>query len=128
MVEADVNRWWKKQGFFNGNSLMVLRLKPLVIAVGLISWVNNYPLKAEEKIEIENEWIKGVSLDGLIKIQAVHYQDYQEHETSDIIAHTVAFGLTARVHEWSTARLSLLYEERLPEVLTPLEIDEAFIT
>jgi hypothetical protein len=104
---------------------MARRLKPLVIAVSLTSWVNNYPLKAEE---IENEWIKGVSLDGLIKIQAVHYQDYQEHESSDIIAHTVAFGLTAQVHEWSTARLSLLYEERLPEVLTPLEIDEAFIT
>lgn len=103
---------------------MAFRLRSLVVAVSLISWLNNSPLKAEA----ENEWIKGVSLDGLVKIQGVHHQDYQKHEASDIIAHTVALGLTARVHEWSTARLSLLYEERLQGVLTPLETDEAFIT
>jgi hypothetical protein len=103
---------------------MAFRLRSLVVAVSLISWINNFPLKAET----ENEWIKGVSLDGLVRIQGIHHQDYQEHEASDIIAHTVALGLTARVHEWSTARLSLLYEERLQGVLTPLETDEAFIT
>ncbi|NJO15999.1 MAG: LbtU family siderophore porin [Thioploca sp.] len=102
---------------------MIFRLRALVIAASLINWVNNHPLKAE--VENNNN---EVSLDGLVKIQGVYHQDYQKHEASDIIAHTVAFGLTARVHEWSTARLSLLYEERLPEVLTPLEIDEAFIT
>lgn len=110
--------------FFSENSSMTFRLRSLVVVVSLISGINNSLLKAET----ENEWIKGVSLDGLVKIQSVYHQDYQEHEASDIIAHTVALGLTARVHEWSTARLSLLYEERLPEVLTPLEIDEAFIT
>ncbi len=101
---------------------MASQFQSITIAASLLSLTTSHSLQAE------NEWIKGVSLDGLVTIQGVYNQDYQDNDASDVIVHTAALGLTAQVNEWSTARISLIYEERLKGVLTPFGVDEAFIT
>jgi len=94
-----------------------LKIKSIVIAASLISSVNTHLLAAEE-------WPTGVTVTGLVQIEARYNQDYDEVDASDFIVDELGVGIEAQVHKWATAQIVFLYEEGA----TPLEIDEAIIT
>lgn len=52
-----------------------------------------------------------VELSGLIEVEASKARDYADEDTSDVTLATVEIGLDARLSEWSSAHLLLLYEE-----------------
>lgn len=97
---------------------MTSRFKPLATAVGFLSLMNPTLSPAAN-----NDWIKGVSVDGLVEVEA-GYEKFGDEKQSDIVLATAALGFTGKVHEWSTVRLSFLYEQDV----TPLQIDESYIT
>lgn len=69
------------------------------------------------------EFMKGVSIDGRLEVEAGYHKDYEDHSHSDIILATAYLGLSATMNEWSQARLAFLYEENV----TDLQIDDAYI-
>lgn len=97
---------------------MLFRFKPIAVAAGLMGLVSSDVLMAE------NDWIKGVSVDGLLKIAAVYGNDYYEKDTSDIIVHTAILGINAQLNQWASGRFSYKYEENK----TDLSVDDGYIT
>ncbi len=72
----------------------------------------------------ENDWLSGVTVTGLVQIEAQFYQDYNDIDSSDFVVDELGVGIEAQVHRWAKAQIAFLYEEGA----TPLEIDEAIIT
>ena len=77
----------------------------------------------QEVLGISDEFIKGLSMDGLLEVEAGYHKDYGEHSQSDIILATAYLGISAKTSEWSQARLAFLYEQNA----TDLQIDDAYI-
>ena len=94
-----------------------MKKKFIVIATSLISYT--HLLAAEE-----NQWSTGVTVTGLVQVEARYNQDYDEVDASDFVVDELGVGIEAQVHKWATAQIVFLYEEGS----TPLEIDEAIIT
>lgn len=105
---------------------MVFRFKPLATAIGLVSLVHFPSLMAAN-----NDWIKGVAIDGNVKLKANYEKSYFQNgiyvnnSRSDIVLNNAQLGFTGKVHEWSTARLSFLYQKN---EVDPLQVDETFMT
>ncbi len=97
---------------------MVFPIKPIMVSVGLISLVNSQMLAVAN-----NDWIKGVAVDGLAEVQAGYTSDYYDKDSSSLVLGTASLGFTGQVNEWSTVRLSFLYKDSIP-----LRMDETHIT
>jgi len=97
---------------------MVSPIKPIMVSVGLISLVNSQVLVAAN-----NDWIKGVAVDGLVEVQAGYTNDYYDKDSSSLVLGTASLGFTGQVNEWSTVRLAFLYKDSVP-----LRMDETHIT
>jgi len=69
------------------------------------------------------EVIKGISIDGLLEVEAGYHKDEEGHSSSDITLGKAYLGFSAHVSDWSQARLSFLYEPGT----TDLQVDEAYI-
>lgn len=67
-----------------------------------------------------------VELSALVEAEASKREDYDNEDASDISLATVEIGLDARVSEWSSAHVLLLYEDS--EEDAHVVIDEGFIT
>lgn len=52
-----------------------------------------------------------LQLTGLVEVEAAAAKDYADEDTSDVTLATVEIGLDARLSDWSSAHLLLLYEE-----------------
>jgi len=54
---------------------------------------------------------KRLELNGLIEVEAAAGKNFNKEDTSDVTLATAAIGLDAKVSEWTTGHLILLYEE-----------------
>jgi len=72
----------------------------------------------------ENVLPSGVSINGIVQIEARFNQDYDGNDFSDFVADEVGVAIEAQVHKLVKAQIAFLYEEGA----TDLEIDEAFVT
>jgi hypothetical protein len=94
-----------------------LKIKPIV--VGTIGLVSTSVSVAEEGV-----LPSGVSISGIVQVEARFNQDYDGNDSSDFVADEVGVAIEAQVHKMAKAQISFLYEEGA----TDLEIDEAFVT
>jgi hypothetical protein len=69
-------------------------------------------------------WFQKVEVSGAVEIEASRSSPYTGSSTSDVVVATAAIGVAAQVNDWTSAEISLLYEEDD----TPLEVDTATIT
>lgn len=93
------------------------RLIFLWIVIPLLS----LPAQAEDGIPA----FQGVTLSGLIEVEAAHSEDYDGNSESDLTVATVELGLEAVVNDWVSGHLLFLYEE---DDTDPPELDEAIIS
>lgn len=68
---------------------------------------------------------KGISVGGLVEVEASSAKDYAGNKTSDVTLATVELAVDAAVNEWVTAHVLALHEDDGTE---PWEIDEATVT
>jgi len=94
----------------------------LWLATAVASLLPITPLHAEMTLD---EALKGVTLSGLVEVDASYAEDYEDNNTSDIVVATVELALDAKVHEWASAHVLFLYEEDDTEDVT---VDEAILT
>lgn len=73
----------------------------------------------------EQPLMQGVTLSGLVEVNAWHLTDYDDVKTSDIDVATVELGIDAQIHKWVNGHLLFLYEEGATEEFT---VDEAILT
>lgn len=73
--------------------------------------------------ESESAWFRKVKLHGTVELEANHTDPFAGQSTSDLTVATAEIGLTARVHDWVGAEITLLHEEDE----TNLEVDVATI-
>ncbi|MEN8217176.1 MAG: LbtU family siderophore porin [Pseudomonadota bacterium] len=93
-----------------------MKIKPIVVAIiGLVS--TNVSVA-------ENVLPSGVSINGIVQVEARFNQDYDGNDSSDFVADEVGVAIEAQVHKLVKAQIAFLYEEGA----TDLEIDEAFVT
>ena len=97
-----------------------MTLKPIITAVGILSISSSHFLMAEETIKIPT----GITLSGLLQVEAQVQNDYMGTETSDFVVDELGVIIEAQVHQSAKATIAFLYEEKG----TPLQIDEAFLT
>ncbi|HBI15940.1 MAG TPA: hypothetical protein DDY20_10580 [Desulfobulbaceae bacterium] len=67
-----------------------------------------------------------VELGGLVEVEAVTEEDFADEESSDVSLATVELSFDARISDWSSAHLLLLYEEG--EEDNHVIVDEGTIT
>ncbi len=82
----------------------------------------NLSARADEKNAL---LFQGVTLSGLIELEAAHSEDYEGSSESDLTVATVELGLEAVLDDWIKGNLLFLYEE---DDTDPPEVDEAIIT
>jgi hypothetical protein len=97
---------------------MTFRLKPLAAAISLMGLLGSNVAVAE------TDWIKGVSVDGVLKVLAGYSRSYNDEDSSDIIVHTAVLGINAQLNQWASGRFSYKYEEGK----TDLSVDDGYIT
>jgi hypothetical protein len=94
-----------------------LKIKPIVVGtIGLVS--------TNVSVAEENLLPSGLSINGIVQIEARFNEDYDGNDSSDFVADEVGVAIEAQVHKMAKAQISFLYEEGA----TDLEIDEAFVT
>jgi hypothetical protein len=98
---------------------MLFRFNPLATTISLLSLVYLPTLMAAD----DKDWLKGVAVDGRVEVEGSYQKDYNRVSSSDLVLAKALWGFTGNVHEWSTARLSFLYEAE-----GSLKVDEIFIT
>lgn len=96
--------------------------KPLVATLSVLGVVSTNTVAAAE-INTD-EFLKGVTLSGLLQMEARYNRDYDKTDSSDFVVDELAVGIEANVHKFAKAKIVFLYEEED----TPLEIDEAILT
>ncbi len=96
---------------------MTFRFKALITTASLLALVSG-------EAWAQNNWLKGVSVDGVIKIAGSYLRDYDEVDSSDIIVHTAILGINAQPAPWVKGRMSFKYEENK----TDLTVDDGYIT
>lgn len=99
---------------------MICRLKPVVTAIGLAS------LLSSQVVMAENDWIKGVAVDGVLKIFGGYTRDYYENDSADVIVHTALLGITAQLNPWASGRFTYKYEEGKND--NELFVDDGYVT
>jgi len=93
-----------------------LKIKPIIAVVCLIGLVR-------VSVAEENVLPSGVSINGIVQVEAHFNQDYDGNDSSDFVADEVGVAIEAQVHKLVKAQIAFLYEEG-----GDLEIDEAFVT
>jgi len=96
-----------------------LKMKPIAVAISLSGLVSTQIAKAED-----TQLLKGVSINGLLQVEARFNQDYAGNDSSDFVVDEFGLGIEAKVHKFAKAQIAFVYEEGA----TDLEIDEAFLT
>jgi len=97
-----------------------MRLKPIVAAVSLVG------LLSSQAVMAENDWIKGVAVDGMLKVLAGYSRDYDKNDNADVIVHTALLGITAQLNPWASGRFTYKYEEGKND--NELFVDDGYIT
>ena len=64
----------------------------------------------------EDAWFKGLEIGGVVEVEGIYEQPYEEDSTSDIAIATVELGIAAEIHDWVGAEIVLLYEGEEVEV------------
>ena len=99
---------------------MICRLKPVVTAIGLVG------LLSSQVVMAENDWIKGVAVDGVLKVLGGYTRDYEKNDSADVIVHTALLGITAQLNPWASGRFTYKYEEGKSN--DELFVDDAYVT
>jgi len=69
-------------------------------------------------------WRPGLELGGLLELEATHSRPFRGNSTSDLAVATAELDLSARVNNWVSGDVNLLYEEDE----TDLEVDVASVS
>lgn len=78
----------------------------------------------QKQVKQDQSWTSRIGFSGLVEVEA-SYQDGPGASTSDTQLAKVEIGLDARVNDWVSASLLLLFEE---DNTDPIDFDEAIIT
>ncbi|MDM8558838.1 LbtU family siderophore porin [Candidatus Parabeggiatoa sp. HSG14] len=95
---------------------MTLRLRPFAVAVAFVGLVSSNLSMAHVSIEPDKPRpiIKGVSMDGSLKVMAYFVKGYNTNNKNISRArlHKGVLGFNAQVSDWANGRLSLAFEDR----------------
>lgn len=75
----------------------------------------------------KNQIMQGVTLSGLVEIEAT-YEEVDDENSSDIAVATVELGIEAKINPWVSSNVLLKYEDTGEEDDEKVFVDEAFIT
>ena len=89
-----------------------------------VSEQQNEAREEEESRSIASNLTNGITISGLVEVEAAHTEDFSGVESSDIVLATVELGIDAQITDWVNAHILLLHEEDE----TDLEVDEGIIT
>ncbi|MCB1926206.1 MAG: hypothetical protein KDJ27_21145, partial [Gammaproteobacteria bacterium] len=56
-------------------------------------------------------WMQRVEISGAVEIEANHHSPYVGDNTSDVVVATAEIGIAAQINDWTSAEITLLYEE-----------------
>jgi len=99
---------------------MKLKIKLITTLVGILCLVSSQMSVAAEEIQ----WPKGLTISGLVQVEARFNQDYNGTDSSELVVDELGLGIEAQVHKSVKAQIAFLYEQNA----TDLEIDEAYLT
>ncbi len=74
-----------------------------------------------------NEWTKNVTISGVVEVEAGYGKDYANEKTSDLNTATAELGIEAKINDYTSASVVLLWEEDENAEFN-LQVDEAIIT
>lgn len=89
--------------------------KACLAALSAVSLAVAAPAQAEI---ISDDILQGVTISGLIEVNAWQTEDYAGVDSSDLTLATVELAIDAQVHKWVSGHILFLFEEDATEDLT----------